>query len=106
MCLFVDDTDASIGIEVDTYAYAITVLHLISGTPPFAKFQDRIRMDEQLFFYTRISREQKRCEISKNVPSNVRELIENCWKQKPEDRWKMSVVKEKLKAMLENCNDK
>ncbi|KAJ8085079.1 hypothetical protein PM082_003861 [Marasmius tenuissimus] len=81
----------------DLYAFACTVLEVITGKPPFAELADPTVMYEVMINNARPSRPSP--EIFW-CPENVWALVERCWSQRPQDRPKASEVHGYLSKMV------
>ncbi|KAL0069402.1 hypothetical protein AAF712_003427 [Marasmius tenuissimus] len=73
----------------DLYAFACTVLEVITGKPPFVELTDPKVMYEVMFNNARPSRPPSAIYW---CPDNVWALIQRCWAQRSQDRPKASEV--------------
>ncbi|KAK8897116.1 hypothetical protein M9Y10_015050 [Tritrichomonas musculus] len=75
---FEDPQETKDKLELDIYAYGITIYHLISGLEPFASYS--------LMSLMKAVSNEERPPIPDYVAPHWKELIENCWAQNPTDR--------------------
>lgn len=89
--LLIGDKNAKYGFSVDVYSFGIITFEILTQQMPFPKNIDRQHMFQKII-------NGERPPFPPNIPSNMKELIEQCWSQHPSERPTFDEIFEKLKS--------
>ena len=75
--------------KVDIFAYAMILYYVFTGVKPWVNLVSVSEIEEKVL-------KGDRPEFTKQIESNIKEIIINCWDPDPETRMPIDIVLERL----------